>query len=43
MARAIVRRAAKTARSDEELYAALAEELPEGPERDRFLASRNQL
>jgi hypothetical protein len=41
MARPLVRRAAKTARSASELYAALAEELPEGPERDRFLASRD--
>ncbi len=39
MARALVRRAAKGARDTTELYAALAEELPEGPERDRFLAS----
>ena len=41
MARALVRRAAKGARTAEELYATLAEELPEGPERDRFLASRD--
>ncbi len=42
MARALVRRAAKSARSADELYAALAEELPEGPERERFLASHGQ-
>ena len=42
MARSFVRRAAKTARNAAELYAALAEELPEGPERDGFLASRDQ-
>jgi eukaryotic-like serine/threonine-protein kinase len=42
MARAMVRRAAKDARNATELYAALAEELPEGPERDGFLASRDK-
>ncbi len=42
MARALVRRAAKSARSADELYATLAEELPEGPERERFLASHAQ-
>jgi hypothetical protein len=42
MARSFVRRAAKNARNAAELYAALAEELPEGPERDGFLASRDQ-
>jgi class 3 adenylate cyclase len=41
MARALVRRSAQSARSAAELYAALAEELPEGPERERFLASRD--
>jgi hypothetical protein len=40
MARALVRRAAKNARTAAELYATLADELPEGPERDGFLASR---
>lgn len=42
VARALVRRAAKSARNATELYDALAEELTEGPERDRFLASRDQ-
>jgi hypothetical protein len=42
VARALVRRAAKSARNTTELYDALAEELTEGPERDRFLASRDQ-
>jgi len=42
MARALVRRAAKSARSADELYAALAEELPEGPERERFLATHGR-
>ncbi len=42
MARALVRRAAKSARTPAELYATLAEELPEGPERERFLASQGQ-
>jgi class 3 adenylate cyclase len=40
MARPLVRRVAKNARTSAELYAALAEELPEGPERERFLASQ---
>jgi class 3 adenylate cyclase len=39
IARALVRRAAKSARTAAELYAALAEELPE-PERDSFISSR---
>ena len=42
MARALVRRASKNARNADELYDALAEELPEGPEREGFLASRYQ-
>jgi hypothetical protein len=42
MARSLVRRSAQSARSVAELYAALAEELPEGPERERFLASRDR-
>jgi hypothetical protein len=42
MARALVRRASKNARNADELYDALAEELPEGPEREGFLASRHQ-
>jgi hypothetical protein len=42
MARALVRRASKGARTAAELYTLLAEELPEGPERDGFLASRDQ-
>ncbi len=42
MARALVRRAAKSARNAAELYAALAEELPEGPEREQFLASQGR-
>jgi hypothetical protein len=42
VARALVRRAAKSARNTTELYDALAEELTEGPERDGFLASRDQ-
>lgn len=42
MARALVRRASRSARNTDELYAALAEELPEGPERDGFLASRDR-
>jgi hypothetical protein len=42
MARALVRRASKNARNASELYDALAEELPEGPERERFLATRDQ-
>jgi hypothetical protein len=42
MAKALVRRASKNARTATELYAALAEELPEGPEREGFLASRDQ-
>jgi serine/threonine-protein kinase len=42
MARALVRRSAQSARNVAELYATLAQELPEGPERDRFLASRDQ-
>ncbi len=41
MARALVRRASKNARNATELYDVLAEELPEGPERDHFLASRD--
>ncbi len=42
MARAIVRRVAKNATNATELYAALAEELAEGPEREGFLASRDK-
>ena len=42
MARALVRRSAKSAKSVAELYASLAEELPAGPERERFLASRDR-
>jgi hypothetical protein len=42
MARALVRRASKNARNATELYDALAEELPEGPEREGFLASRDR-
>jgi hypothetical protein len=43
MARALVRRSAKNAKSVAELYDSLAEELPAGPERERFLASRDQV
>jgi hypothetical protein len=42
MAKALVRRAAKSAKTAAELYEALAEELPEGPERDGFLSSRDR-
>jgi len=42
MAKTLVRRAAKTAKTTAELYAALAEELPEGPERDGFLSTRDK-
>ncbi|HXX29752.1 MAG TPA: hypothetical protein VEJ89_03440 [Myxococcaceae bacterium] len=43
MARALVRRSAKNAKSVAELYDSLAEEVPAGPERERFLASRDQV
>ena len=43
VARALVKRAAKSASTPQELFASLAAELPEGPERDRFLAAAPQV
>ena len=40
VARALVKRAARSASTPQELYASLATELPEGPERERFLATQ---
>src|SRR5262249_61888855 len=40
VARALVKRAARSAATPQELYASLAAEIPEGPERDRFLATQ---
>jgi hypothetical protein len=40
VARALVKRAARNAATPQELFASLATEVPEGPERDRFLASQ---
>jgi hypothetical protein len=40
VARALVRRAAKSAATPQELFASLAAEVPEGPERERFLAAQ---
>jgi hypothetical protein len=40
VARALVRRAAQKAATPQELFASLAAEVPEGPERERFLASQ---
>jgi hypothetical protein len=40
VARALVKRAARSAATPQELYASLAAELPEGPERERFLATQ---
>jgi serine/threonine-protein kinase len=40
VARALVKRAARNAATPQELYASLAAELPEGPERERFLATQ---
>jgi hypothetical protein len=40
VARTLVKRAARNATTPQELYASLAAELPEGPERERFLATQ---
>lgn len=40
VARALVKRAARNAATPQELFASLATEVPEGPERERFLASQ---
>jgi len=40
VARALVKRAARSANTPWELFSALAAELPEGPERERFLAAQ---
>jgi len=40
VARALVKRAARNANTPWELFASLAAELPEGPERERFLAAQ---
>ena len=38
--RELIQRAARTANTPWELFSVLANELPEGPERDRFLAAQ---
>lgn len=43
VARALVKRAARSAATPQELFASLATELPEGPERERFLAAQPEL
>ena len=40
VARTLVKRAARNANTPWELFSVLANELPEGPERDRFLAAQ---
>jgi serine/threonine-protein kinase len=40
VARALVKRAARSANTPWELFSVLAAELPEGPERERFLAAQ---
>jgi hypothetical protein len=40
VARALVKRAARSAATPQELFASLATEVPEGPERERFLAAQ---
>lgn len=40
VARALVKRAARNANTPWELFSALAVEIPEGPERERFLAAQ---
>ena len=42
IARVVVNRAAKKARSEDELYAAVAEEIPDEADRKRFLAIRSR-
>jgi hypothetical protein len=43
VARALVKRAARNANTPWELFASLAAELPEGPERERFLAAQPEV
>jgi serine/threonine-protein kinase len=43
VARALVKRAARSANTPWELFSALANEVPEGPERERFLAAQPDL
>ena len=43
VARALVKRAARSANTPWELFSALANELPEGPERERFLAAQPEI
>jgi hypothetical protein len=40
VARALVKRAARSANTPWELFSVLAAELPEGPEREKFLAAQ---
>lgn len=43
VAKVLVSRASKTATSWDELYSKLAAEVPQGPDRERFLAARNSI
>jgi serine/threonine-protein kinase len=43
VARTLVKRAARNANTPWELFASLAAELPEGPERERFLAAQPEV
>jgi serine/threonine-protein kinase len=43
VARLLVDRTAKRSTSWKQLYETLAKEVPEGPDRERFLASRSRL